>query len=199
MQGSNPFNKWKLPFRNQNAAPSNPGGGNLTPANHKVTGADQMQKGSLRISRGESFDLPRNLFAPQSAQTLDISFQGAIPALTLVPLEVLSYIAPQQCMVQIQNYAINTDGPGVTFFFPTVNGYRVFPQHGYPLSDYLIMFPTGPDLGNNSLTPAQLPLKPGDIFRWLVVNAAVVPHTIGVRTTGYTNSTQAYEDTRFGG
>lgn len=198
-RGYNPFNKWKLPFRVIDAAPSNRGGGNLTPANHKVTGADQLHKGSLRIARGDEVNLPRTNFAPPSSQTVDISFQASIPALTLTPLEVMSYTAPQQSMVQIMKYAINTTAPGLTFFFPTVNGHRVYPQIGLPDSDFLITFPTGPDLGNNSLIDAPLPLKPGDIFRWLVINADVAAHTMAIRSTGFTMSNQAYEDTRFGG
>lgn len=198
MQSSNPFNKWKLGFKTLDAAPSNPGG-NLTPANHKVTGQDQSHKGSLRIPRGEEVNLPRNLYAPPSSQSVDISVRATIPALTIVPLNVLSYTAPQQTMTQILQYALNTAAPGLTFFIPTVNGFRVYPQHGYPLSDYLIAEPTGPDLGQNSLIPAALSLKPGDVFTWFVQNLDVVPRSVAIRSTGYTMSNQAYEDTRFGG
>lgn len=200
MNPSNPFKKWRLGFNPIDAAPSQPNpGGNMTPANHKVTGQDQLRKGSLRLSRGEEVNLPRNLYAPPSSQSVDISVRATIPALTITPLNILSYTAPQQAMTQILQYALNTDGAGLTFFIPSVNGYRVYPQHGYPLSNYLIAEPTGPDLGQNSLIPAALPLKPGDVFTWFVQNLDVVAHEVAIRSTGYTMSNQAYEDTRFGG
>jgi len=199
VRGYNPFNKWRMGYRPLDAAPSNEGGGNLTPANHKVTGADQLRKGSVRISQGEMVNLPRNLYAPPSSQSLDISNQTSIPALTLVPIPILTYIAEPGAMTQLLSYAITTDGPGFTFFIPSVNGFRVYPQHGRPSLGFSITFATGPSLGNDSLINAQLPLKPGDRLDWFVQNIDVVPHNVGVRSSGHIMSNQALEDTRFGG
>lgn len=199
MRSSNPFNKWKLGYQPLDAAPSNPGGGNTTPANHKTVGQEQLRKGSLRIPDGSNVNLPRNLYAPPSAQTLEIQNQASIPALTVTPMSLLTFTAPQDSMTQLISYAINTDGPGLTFIIPTINGFRVYPTHGLPISDFLISFPTGPDLGNNSLVSAQLPMKPGDVLEWFVMNLDVAAHIVAIRSSGYIMPGQAYEDTRFGG
>lgn len=198
MQGNNPFNKWKMGYKPLNAQPSNPGGGNLTPANHKVTGADQTHKGSLRLSLGETLNLPRNLYQPPSTQSLDLSHAGIIAA-GATNVNFLSYTVKSFNTASILFYAINTDGPGFTIFTPSVNGFRVYPTHGNPQLNHQISIATGPDLGNNSFLSAQLPLKPGDVFRWYVSNTDIVPHNIAIRTTGFLMSNQALEDTRFGG
>jgi hypothetical protein len=197
MNGYNPHKKWKLGFLNINAAPANTGGGNLTPANSKVIGPDQTKVGSLRMPQGAEVDLPRNLYAPAGSQSLELSATAAIPALTTVTL--FTFTCPQGTVGQILGYAFNSAAPGLISFTPTVNGFRVFPFHGDPSSQFLIFTPTGPDLGNNSVIPAQLPLKPGDILGATVTNADIVPRAAAVRVSGYLISTIQFQDTRFGG
>jgi len=208
MRGYNPFNKWKLGWKPLDAAPRNPGGGNLTPANHKQPGAEfrpyskpshaPAQVGSpsasMRVAKGEPVALPSNLYTPPSGESFQLSRTFTVPAFTHVPMAILTYDTPQQVMAQLLDYEIETDGPGLTLFTPTVNGVRVYPQHGSPSAGFVLAYPTS---GNPS--GAQLPLKPGDRFQWFVQNFDVVPHDVTVRSSGFLISNQPYEDTRFGG
>lgn len=203
MQGYNPFGKWKLGFKPLNATPGLPGGGQLTPANSKISGPDETldqdgnQRMSLRRSIGTSVDLPANLYAPPGSQSLELSTAFSVPAFTITPIPVLTFRCPLGMAGQILGYAFTSTAPGLVFFSPTVNGFRVFPFNGDPVSNFILDTPTGPDL--TTPVPVQLTLKPGDVFQWLIQNADAAAHAVSVRTTGYLISSIRQEDTRFGG
>lgn len=198
---SGPFNRYRRGFSPEmpTANPEQAVGGNLdvfgamaTTERPEIVKEHQQQK-VIPI------DLPRHLYIPEGAQSLDFrKVMNIIPA--TVDYELFSFTAPPGAATRFISYGIFNDGDaGANYNFrPLVSGSRVFPYHGDPSDNFRIYLGLGPDLSNSALIPCQLMLQPGQTIRWLVTNTSAVDTSMGVRMVGYLDTTQIRQIGRSG-
>lgn len=197
----NPFNRFKtnqgmhLPTANGSR-----GGGNQDVFDSgKVTNKNAQQQFANRAKPTE-VAFPPHLYTPAGAQSLDLRRVVNLPTGNTDYL-LYEFIAPPGCTTHFTAYGIFNDGDdGANFNFrPLVDGSRVFQYHGDPTQNFKIYLGLGPDLSNVSLIPCQLSLNPGQKLQWLITNVSGVDTSMGVRMTGYLDTSLRRETARFGG
>lgn len=146
-------------------------------------------------------ELPKHLFIPAGAQSVDIRVAADVAANTLTPALLMSFQAPKGARVHFINYGIFSDGilAANQEFIPRVDGNRVFPFQGDPNDNFRINLGLAPDLSNTSLIQAQLTLDSEQTVEWLVINRNAVDIAMGVRMVGYVDRSQRRTTARFGG
>lgn len=147
----------------------------------------------------EVSNLPRHLFTPEGARSVDIRNLASIPAAT--SFDVLVFTAPEGATTFFTHYAIFNDALDFSLveFIPTVNNRRIYPYHGEPSNNYKIALGLAPDLSNSSLIEGPLQLNPGEVLRWTAVNNAAVAVAMGVRMKGYLDARTSRKPRMFGG
>lgn len=152
-----------------------------------------------KIAMVDAVQLPRHLFVPEGAESVDIRAAFSVTAGT--SLDILRFVAPPGARTYFLGYAIFNDA--LLFanvnFIPTVNGSRILKYHGDPQSNFKIALASTVDLGNNALSPIQLALNPGEILNWRVINNEAVDVVMAVRMVGYVDSSNTRTNLRFGG
>lgn len=152
-----------------------------------------------KITQADIVQLPRHLFVPEGAESVDIRAAFSVTAGT--SLDILRFVAPPGARTYFLGYAIFNDA--LLFanvnFIPTVNGSRILKYHGDPQNNFKIALASTVDLGNNALSPIQLALNPGEILNWRVINNEAVDVVMAVRMVGYVDSSNTRTNLRFGG
>jgi hypothetical protein len=145
-------------------------------------------------------ELPRHLYIPEGAQSIDIRKSCQVQPATTKEL-LMSFTAPAAGVTQFIAYGIFSDAEFSTTieFLPEVSGARIFPYHGDPTNNFKMSLGLAPDLANTSLIPCQLTLEPGQRVDWFVTNTGTVTTVLGVRMVGYIDATQKRVAPRFGG
>lgn len=168
------------------------------PTNPNPPGAGAVNPGKSTL-----VELPRHLFIPAQAVSIDIRRVCNVSPGSLItdPANVLiRYTAPPGAITRFISYGVFCDGElSADFAFePKVDGSRVFPYHGDPSQDYRINLGLGPDLSNSSLIQCNLALTPGQTLTWSVENLSTVKTVMGVRMVGYFDSSSQSVAPRFG-
>lgn len=145
--------------------------------------------------------LPSHLFIPEEAQSLDIRRAADIAALTLTPVELMSFTCPPAAYAHFIAYAVFSDGQLAANqeFIPKVDGAICFPYQGDPDDNFRINLGLAPDLSNNALIQCQLSLQPGQKLTWEVINRNAVDVAMGVRMRGYVDFSQKRVNNRSNG
>lgn len=190
---SNPYDKWRHPFANM-----------LDPK--KFLDATQVSKDNSTPQRAEpqqipiAIDLPKHLYIPEDAQSVDIRRLANVGPATVQAL-LMSFRAPPSSTVRFIAYSVFSDGTLAANqeFIPRVNGNRIFPYHGDPNNNFRIDLGLGPDLSNANLIQTQLLLNPNDLLEWYITNTNAVAIAMGVRMMGYVDYTQTRVSGRSGG
>lgn len=145
-------------------------------------------------------ELPRHLFIPEGAQSIDIRKSCQVTPGSNKEL-LMSFTAPLAGVTQFIAYGIFSDAEfsSSVEFVPEVAGARIFPYHGDPTNNFKMSLGLAPDLANTSLIPCQLTLEPGQVVSWFVSNTGSVTTVLGVRMVGYLDTTQKRVAPRFGG
>lgn len=192
---NNPWNKYKQPYLNIQNTPQKV----LNPL-HLEQSKNEAERRAPRNEKPTLIELPRHLYIPDNAQSVDIRKLCVIaPGETSV---LMTFTAPQGSKVQFLGYGIFTDAQDNTQidFVPTVDGSRVFPYHGDPTDNFRMNLGLAPDLSNTSLIQCQLTLNPGQVLAWTVKNFDVdLEIPMGVRMVGYVDYTQNRGQERVGG
>lgn len=146
-------------------------------------------------------ELPRHLYIPGDAQSIDIRALATVPALSSG--NILEFVAPRSGKTTFIGYALFNDA--LLFndveFVPTVDGARILPYHGTPQAGgkYKLSLGVGPDMNNSSLIKCLVSMEPGQKLVWEVRNAAAVDVVMGVRMAGYLDSKGFRSTSRVGG
>lgn len=192
---NNPWNKYKQPYSNIPNTPQK----TLNPV-HLEKSSQEAERRAPRNEKPTLVELPRHLYIPDNAQSVDIR-----KLCVLAPGEdtiLFNFEAPQGSKVQFLAYGIFTDAQDITQieFIPTVDGSRVFPYHGDPTDNFRMNLGLAPDLSNQALIQCQLTLNPKQVLSWRVRNFdpdLEIP--MGVRMIGYVDYTQNRGQERIGG
>ena len=177
-----------------------------TGENKKVFEAEPSQAPKVTITKEEvalapktPIELPRHLFIPDGAESIDIRRVMNVPSPTTDYL-LYRFVAPPGSYTKFISYGVYNDGDAAVNyqFKPEVNGNRIFRYHGDPQANYKIDLGLAPDLSNNSLIGCQLTLNPGDILEWLITNTSGVDTSMGVRMVGYFDTQAIRSAERFG-
>jgi len=168
-------------------------------ANAGITTEASAKKLTEAVTPKTPIELPRHLFIPEGAESIDMRRVYNVPSPT-TDLQVLTFTAPPGAYTKFIAYGVYNDGDAAANyeFKPLVDNIRIFRYHGDPMANFKIDLGLAPDLSNNSLIPCQLTLVPGQILQWLVTNTSGVDTSMGVRMVGYFD-TQAIRSTeKFG-
>lgn len=162
-----------------------------------------------RIQRAFSEGFPvRDVYAvPEGARTIDLrSLWQVAPGETVT---AIYFRVPPGVKCKILSYAVFNDGElaSQSSFFPTVDGIRVYPYQGDPTSNPLrpgeppfdINLGVSTDLSDVALIPGLLELESNQLLIWTATNNAAVAGTMGVRVTGYLDTSGVTKIKRFGG
>lgn len=204
MQPINPFDTWRGRFQLNapTASAQNPVGGNTQMDRFVVPTAPRDVSPLVNDlgNQGVPVILPRHLYIPEDAQSVDIVKVCRVSAGTIQE-ELISFTAPDGALTVFISYGIFNDAASfaLTEFIPQVDGQRAYPYHGDPTNNFKIALGSGPDLSLTSLKQGCLILQPGSVVRWLVTNTDTVAHDMGVRMVGYVSSSLLKSATRFGG
>lgn len=160
---------------------------------------DQAKRREVSGVHPQAVSLPRHLFIPEDAQSVDIRNLVNVPPGTTVTL--LEFRCPKGMFVKFINYAVYFDALlfNLVNLEPLVNDQRVLPFHGNPQERYKIGLGTGQDLSNGNLIACQLDLQPNDVLKWVFTNADIVDVAAGVRMVGYVDQSTIRKQGRFGG
>lgn len=144
-------------------------------------------------------ELPKHLFIPYNAQSMDLRRAPLVAAGTSET--ILNFTAPSGAITRFIAYAVYSDGNNAADyeFIPKVNGRRVLGYHGDPDDNFKINLGLAPDLSNNSLINCQLSLNPGDKLGWTLVNNSAFDTPMGVRMVGYLDFATRRANERVGG
>ena len=160
---------------------------------------DQARRNAASSVDPVAVELPKHLFIPFDAQSVDLRRLANVPPGDVVNL--IDFTCPKGLFTKFISYSIFCDA--LLFnsinFVPTVNGKRVFPFHGDPQANYKIGLGTGPDLSNANTIACQLDLQPGDQLLWTFTNNDTVDVAAGVRMIGYVDQSAKRKSGRFGG
>ena len=196
---NSPYDKARL---RQPMANNSGGGGNLDVFNAVAITDNSEQKKVIQQMKREAtlVDLPRHLFIPEGASSIDFRRLATIGAGSVKQL-LMRFTAPPGSITRFISYGIFNDGlAAVDFeFLPLVDGARVFPYHGDPMDNYKISLGLSPDLSNSSLIPCQLTLLPNQVLEWYVTNTSGVDTDMGIRMVGYFDAAEKQVTPRFGG
>lgn len=194
MSDKNPFVTYDEAFQNE-VSPLQP-----------LTAVPNMTEKDIAKRKNASGDfpvhvtLPKNLFVPEQAQSVDIHKTMAVAAGAPTTIqEIFKFICPENKLVWFQQYAIFSNAADLTKvqFIPRVNGTRIFPYQGDPMT-FNINSGLGADLSNQNMIDGQLYLKPGDVLTWTVINTGAAIN-VGVRHRGYADTGTIRRSGRFGG
>jgi hypothetical protein len=203
----NPFNPWlkQSPFQLSmpTANPLQPATSNQTPFDAKavLSQTEMAAKKVAEEARPIDINLPRHLFIPRNAQSIDIRKLASAAAGTNKEL-FMSFTAPKGGITVFTHYAIYNDGAELCtnyLFLPEVNGNRIYPFHGDPDDFFRIKLGLSPDLGNEGLIPGYIELQPGFVLTWKLSNTGIQAANMGVRMSGYFSSSETYSTPSFGG
>lgn len=191
----NPFNRYNRGFdMSQKSA--------LDLVNVGIGAGGDVEK-RLRVqqqkSQAEDVRLPRHLFIPEGAESVDIRRLVLLaPASNDVILELTNTFGST---LFFTHYAIFNDALDASLveFVPTIDNRRIYPYHGNPQDNFRIALGLAPDLSNTSLIEGQLQVDPGRTVRWRAINNDVVNVIMGVRMKGYIDSATIRPNRRFGG
>ena len=160
----------------------------------------QIQYNTMSPFRGDDVrNLPRHLFRPFNAQSVDIRNLQQIPPNDTS--RVLEFVCPNAGSVIFIGYGVFSDAflENDIEFVPKVNGKRIFTYHGNPGQNYRISLGLAPDLSNSALIECYLQLRPGDVLTWDIVSTTNVALSAGVRMKGYLDSANLQIEQQFGG
>ena len=176
---NSPYDKSRLrhPMANNSA-----GGGNLDVFNAVAITDNSEQKKAIQQMKREStlVDLPRHLFIPEGAASIDFRRLATIGAASVKQL-LMRFTAPPGSVTRFISYGIFNDGLSAADyeFLPLVDGARVFPYHGDPMDNYKISLGLSPDLSNAALIPCQLTLIPNQVLELYLKNNISVNNDMG--------------------
>jgi hypothetical protein len=144
-------------------------------------------------------ELPRHLFIPAKAQSVDIRNLASITPGS--SFDLLRFTAPPGGTTYFYGYAVFNDALlyNNVEFIPTVDGARIFPYHGNPDDNYKIALGVSSDVSNNALIQCAIQLNPGQVLLWRARNTDVVDVVMGVRMVGYLDSGNIRGESRIGG
>jgi hypothetical protein len=146
-------------------------------------------------------DLPRHLFIPDGAESIDQrDVWNIVPA--TVDFEIFRFVAPEGSITKFISYGVFNDGllAADYNFKPLVNGNRILRYHGERLADsyYRISLGLGADLSAACMIGCNIELQPGDVLQWLVTNNSAVDTSMGIRMSGYFDTQQRRATPKFG-
>jgi len=143
--------------------------------------------------------LPKNFYAPDGADVLDLRTLAQVPA--GATLEIFRFLVPSSTSVRIIKYGVFNDvlDAADVDFIPKVNGNRVLQYQGDPTDKFRINLSVGVDLSDSALIPCSLFLRPGDIFTWEARNGSGTDAPLGVRISGYVDMINKRGEQNFGG
>lgn len=168
-------------------------GGTLDKNGNALTPGVLDSKGGLLVRTSETL--------PNGCQSLDfrVLFDVAPGGSAII----IDFTCPKNAVTIIQSYAIFNDGLLASDFdfIPTVDGKRVYPYQGDPLTPppYRIYLGVSTDLSDVALIPGRLDLQSGKRLVWTAFNRSAVATTMGVRVSGYVDPSGKATSTRFGG
>ncbi len=198
----NPFDKMSKGFRLQQTSLTNPqDGGNDKIARSVIpTSEGQVQKSAKLEAKEVAVSLPKHLYIPAGAESIDLRRVVSLPTGT-IDYELFTFTAPQGALIKFISYGVYNDGDNGAYydFKPLVDGSRIFRYHGDPTQNFKIYLGLGPDLSNTSMLPCQLTLQPGQTVKWLISNTSGVDTSMGVRMIGYLDTSNQRVQGRFGG
>lgn len=190
-KNSGDFARFSNPTPNEGMFKTNIG---PTPNMGGVNFGDTNTNSEVRIT-----DLPKHLFIPSYAQSIDIRNLAVITSLS--SFELLNFVAPPNGTTRFYGYGLFNDA--LLFndveFQITVDGARALPFHGNPNDNYKLSLGVAPDLANSSILNCSIQLNPGQRLICRAVNDAVVDVIMGARFVGYLDSSSIREDARQGG
>ena len=162
--------------------------------------AEEIHKKEVRTFTPKTpVELPRHLFIPDGAESIDIRRVMNVPSPTTDYL-LFRFTAPPGSYTKFISYGVYNDGDAAANyqFKPEVDGNRIFRYHGDPQANYKIDLGLAPDLSNNAMIPCQLTLEPGQILEWLITNTSGVDTSMGVRMVGYFDTQAMRATEKFG-
>lgn len=151
-------------------------------------------------------ELPPHLFYPEDAITLDMATVANLNAGETATL--INFQCPDGMTAFFTAYAIFNNGllAANYAFLPAINGNRIYPYHGDPLSvsnaalgGYKLYLGLGADLSDVNLRQAYAVMNPGQTLTWTATNNSSQITAMGVRVVGYLSQGQARQIARFGG
>lgn len=153
--------------------------------------------------------LPRNIWTPEDAQSLDVRRRivGIAPGATAT---VFEFLAPKGATSFFVDYVLQTTAVGAYVFVPSVNEQRAIPYHGNPPAlpvgdsaggevSYSIDFVSTADPFLQIPIDTSIQLQPNDVMRWRFTNLGVVAVDAFVRMRGYVDKSLRRKQGRFGG
>ena len=160
------------------------------------TQAQNEGKSTMEIS-----ELPKHLFTPSDARSVDWARLIVVPANTVTPIVLMEYTVKESFLLQLTHYAVSNDSllTSESWFLPTINGSRILPFHGDPMDNMKISLGRTTDLGNQALIPCNIQLRTGDNIKFEVLNKALVDATMGVRLVGWIDNSIKRTSKNFGG
>lgn len=189
-----PFNTYDRSFQQELQRPDE-----VFSASSVASIEDQKRRREISGNDPQAVALPKHLFIPEDAQSVDIrNLANVPPGLTV---DLLEFTCPKGMFVKFINYAVYFDALlfNLIDLVPLVNGNRILPYHGNPQQKYKIGLGTGQDLSNGNLIACQVDLQPGDKLVWRFTNNDVVDVAAGVRMVGYVDQSTIRKMGRFGG
>lgn len=189
-----PMNSYLENFKQQVMEPDRP-----FTASSIASKDDQARRREISGVHPQAVSLPKHLFIPEDAQSVDIRRLANVPPATEVVL--LDFVCPSGQFVKFINYSVFFDALlfDLVDLVPLVNGNRILPFHGDPQARYKIGLGTGQDLSNGNLIACQVDLQPNDRLQWVFRNSDVVDVAAGVRMVGYVDQSTIRKQGRFGG
>lgn len=198
----NPLNKMRSGYNlaMPSANSDNSCGGNRDVFNAGVTTDAPKQNQKAESPKPVKIEFPNHLYIPEGAQSLDFRKVVNLPAGS-VDFELFSFTAPPGAVTRFLSYGVFNDGnDGADYEFkPLLDGRRIFGFHGDPALNFKIYLGLAPDLSEIAMIPCQLYIQPGQTVKWLLTNTSAVDTSMGVRMTGYFDSSQQRVTGRFGG
>lgn len=142
--------------------------------------------------------LPRHLYAPEGARTINLQRVISVAPGANVPL--FDFECFKDTSLVIFQYGLFTDAPPLSGlqWYPTVDGSRVLEYHGDPANGFTMSEPTGTSLSSTDLVPCQILMEPGQKLAWSVQNGSNAAALMGVRMVGYLDMSQRLMSSKFG-
>lgn len=152
--------------------------------------------------------LPRHLYAPEGARTIDARKIISVAAGGVAPVDLFSFTCPPGATVVFYKYDLYLDAPNADGLFtdltwvPTIDGSRVLEMSGDPSNGFVGMSFPNQIIGANGFSAepflCQILMEPGQILDWTVQNGSALNHLMGVRMYGYLDMSQRLTSSKFG-
>lgn len=198
---ANPFDKFKTGY-NLTLPKANSAG--CDSPNQKVFNAaattSKVENSQSSAVAPTKVVFPSHLYIPEGSQSLDFRKVMNLPT-GITDYELFRFVAPPGAVTRFISYGIFNDGDDAANyeFRPLLDGNRIFGYHGDPSNNFKIALGLGPDLSQSAMIPCQLYIQPGQVLQWLVTNTSGVDTSMGVRMSGYFDTSQQRVTGRFGG